>query len=198
MKTGKKYLYGFIPIIVLIQLVGCTHIWNITETPLLQMGSPMGSVEPKTFAFKDFQDLRRFEDPAIIMELGGHTHKIDQTPAAFVADRIKKEFERNGHKCVDASSQTKADFIVDGVIYRFSVTFDRKFTGNEWFANAGVKLTINRVPTGSGIFLKSYQGEYQAMQYLGGPKFAESLGMATQRMFKDISTDPELIEFLKK
>jgi hypothetical protein len=194
----KKYLYGFISIIALIQLIGCTHVHKITETPLLQMGSPMGSVEPKTFAFKDFQDLRRFEDPAIIMELGGHTHKIDQTPAVFVADRIKKEFERNGHKCVDASSQDKADFIVNGTIYKFSSTWRMGFFANEWFGKTGLKLTINRMPSGSAeAFVKSYEGDYNDTSY-GGPLFAESLGTATQRMIKDISTDPELIEFIKK
>ena len=103
MKTRNKYLYGFISIIALIYLSGCTYVLNITETPALQMGSPLRSVEPKTFAFKDFQDIRGVEDPSLMIKIGFSTHSLDQPPEIFIADRIKKEFERNGHKCVDAS-----------------------------------------------------------------------------------------------
>jgi uncharacterized lipoprotein YajG len=198
MKSCNKSLYHLIVIIALIHLVGCTHVGNITQTPPLEIGSPLKSVGPKTFAFKDFQDIRGVEDQSLMVKFGVHTNLMNQLPKIFVSDRIRKEFERNGHKCVDASSQTKADFIVDGVIYKFSVVHLVRWN-TEQFTHTGVKLTISRVPKEAGIFVKSYEGEYNATSTLAtADRIASILGQAVLSMIKDISTDPELIEFLKK
>ena len=198
MKVNRSYLFGIVSLIIILFLfTGCTHVWNITETPFLQMGSPLRSIEPKTFAFKDFQDIRGVEDPSLMLKMGVHTHLLDQPPAIFIAERIKKEFERNGHRCIDASSQAKADFIVDGKIHKFSVMFRMGLWSNQWFANTGVKLTINREPSESGVFVKSYEGEYTGTSS-SGPLFVEASGQAVLSMLKDISTDSELIEFIKK
>lgn len=197
MRHVIKFLPGLIAIISFISLVGCTHVHKITETPPLQMGSPLKSVEPRTFAFKEFQDMRAVEDPTVILEVGGHTHKIDQTPAAFVVDRIRKEFQRNGHRCLDASAHVPADFVVKGTIYKFSTMWRMGFFANEWFGNTGVKLTIERVPSRDDAFVKSYEGEFNGTSS-AGPLFVESLGTSVQRMIKEISTDPELIDFIKK
>jgi hypothetical protein len=194
MKTRNKYLFFFISIISLIYLSGCTHVWNITETPFLQMGSPLRGIEPKTFAFRDFKDIRGVENPSLMAEVGGHTHLYDQPPAIFIADRIKKEFERNGHKCIDASLQANSDFIVDGKIYVFSIQHKMGLWTQTQFANAGVKLTINRVPSESGVLEKTYKGEYTST----GTKWVVAVGQAVLSMIKEISTDSELIEFIKK
>jgi len=198
MKVNRSNLISIVSLIVTLFLnTGCTYVLNITETPALQMGSPLRSVEPKTFAFRDFQDIRGVEDPSLMIKIGFSTHSLDQPPAIFIADRIKKEFERNGHKCVDASSKAKADFIVDGKIYKMSFQNIHGTWIMTQIAKAGVKLTINRVPSESGVFEKSYEGEYTSKSaILTG--IAEKLGQAALSMIKDISTDPELIEFLKK
>jgi hypothetical protein len=199
MKFHSKHLYSVISIMTLLPLLGCTHVGNITETPVLQMGSPLRGLAPKTFAFKEFKDIRRVDDPSIMIKVGVHTYLLDQLPAIFIADRIKKEFERNGHKCVDASSQVKADFIVDGVIFKFSVNNYQRFFEMNQVANTGVKLTINRVSIDSGVFSKSYEGEFNnTSQIATQDKFLLALGQAVLSMLKNMSTDLELIEFIKK
>lgn len=195
MRYSDVKVYGLMPLLlIIVSFSGCTHIWNITETPTLQVGSPLRSVEPKTFAFKDFQDIRNTKNPSLMLELGVHTHLLDQPPAIFVADRIKKEFERNGHKCVDASSQVRTDFIVEGKIYKFSIQHIMGMWTTTQIANTGVKLTINRMPSESGVLIKSYGGEYTGTS----TKWVDALGQAALSMIKEISTDPELIEFIRK
>jgi uncharacterized lipoprotein YajG len=91
----------------------------------------------------------------------------------------------------------KADFIVDGKIYKMSIQNIHGMWTMTQIANAGVKLTINREPSDSGVFEKSYEGEYTSQSaVLSG--LTEKLGQAVLSMIKEISTDLELIEFIKK
>ena len=126
--------------------------------------------------------------------MGIHTHLADLPPVLLVAQKIRTEFERNGHICADASSQEKADFTVDGTVYKFSIRPRMGFFSASNTGNIAVKLTLNRL-SDSQIFIKSFEGEYTLE---GNQHFYVALGQALSVMIKDISTDAELVEFIKK
>jgi hypothetical protein len=195
MKTYKKYLYGFISIIALIHLSGCMHVLNITETSALQMGSPLRSVESKTFALKDFKNVN---DPVLIMERGGHKYIFDQPPATIVTIWLKKELERNGHICVMDSPMIKADFVLEGNVYKFSYTAGGSFTNTS--IDIGVKMSISRVATNKASFVKNYEGTFSgsSSKILWKDSAKDAFDQALLYMIKEISTDLELIEFIKK
>jgi hypothetical protein len=112
-------------IVTFFLVTGCTYVLKVNDIPTLQAGSPLRSVGPKTFAFKEFKDIRNVNDPLLIRDAGvfkgTHIYVFEQPPAVLVAMWIKKELERNGHKCVTFSSDVKADFIVEGSIYKICI-----------------------------------------------------------------------------
>jgi hypothetical protein len=184
-------------------LSGCTHIITTTDIPALQSGSPLRSIESKTFLINEFTDIRKISgDPRIIKKDAGHTFRYDQPPATAVASAVRKELERNGHKTVETSAPTRSDYVIDGAVFKFStITVGRMFSVTS-ISTIAVKLTLSRVPNSKGVFVKAYQGIYDSK---GAPNIANPLSLETMvlhqaltNMIKDISTDQELIEFLQK
>ena len=175
------------------------------------MGSPLRSVSPKTFVFKEFKDVRGAADPMLLMKAPFNEWKMAQTTAVVIATAIKREFEVNGHTCLEDTPQPKPDFVVDGTIYKYGVTvgagggaFKQKFR-----AEVAMNLTVRSVSDAKRILIKEYKGEYagftgsigsgtlQSCQ-MGGLQFCELLKAALFEMIEEISTDPELIAFIEK
>jgi hypothetical protein len=62
-------------------------------------------------------------------------------------------------------------------------------------------LTVRRVPLGGGVLTKSYQGEYRLSHRGGGISsgtMEDIISQAILETVKQISTDPDLISFLKE
>ena len=191
MQHHRIGLFAFMAMVVL--LFGCTHVLKTTDIPTLQAGSPLKSVGSKTIAFKEFNDIRGGNDPLVVMVAKPHKFMVDQPPATLVAMELRKELERNGHTCITYTPQAKADFIVEGTVYKFSVSQRPPV----FIGNVGVKLTVSRAPADSKVLIKSYQGEGRAKSatYSG---WRPALTQANQAMIKEISTDTELVDFLQK
>jgi hypothetical protein len=183
MKPNSIYLFRIAAVVaVTVMLTGCTHTVK-SKISILQTGSPLKGLPSKTFAFKEFKDVRG-TDPYLLSGSGVHKYKLDQPVATAVAMAIRKELERNGHKCITYSTQSTPDFIIEGSVYMFS-----------WI-NVGVKLTLNPVSPGKAVLVKSYQGECVT----GECRNDADVGVdrALLAMVKEMSTDPELIAFLEK
>ncbi|MBL7075797.1 hypothetical protein ISS37_11235 [candidate division KSB1 bacterium] len=197
MKGRSSYPHSIVSLMVAILLVtGCTHILKTSDFSTLQTGSPLRGVPSKTFAFKEFKRVRNVDDPALVAQVGAHTLVLDQPITTFVANQIRKELERNGHKFVNISSDVKADFIVEGSIYDFTYRVQQRLFSTNQTAHTGVKIMISCIPTEKGVFMKSYEGAYTTGGGLAGWK--SSLNQALVAMIKEISTDTELVEFIKK
>ncbi len=204
MKPYSVYLFRFAAVMVIVVMfMGCTHTITIrsADIPLLQTGSPLKGIKPKTFAFKEFRDIRG-TDALWVGKIGDYEQKLDQPVAAVVAMAIRKELERNGHICIDYSLQSKADFIIEGTLYKYRLYFQRVtlFT-SRFIGNVVVKLTISNTSPDKGVLIKSYQGESQIESGAGfatGGKPLVTLSQAQLAMVKEISTDSELIEFIEK
>jgi len=171
---------------------------KVNEFSTLQTGSPLRSVPSKTFAFKEFKDIRNADNPSLLMHTGFfHDWVLESPPAVMIPILIKKELERNGHKCVTFSPQVKADFIVEGNIYRYTghfTTFPDAFS-----VNTGVKIMISAMPTEQGVFVKSYVGEYTGVSgYMVTESWEFCMNKAFMSMIEEISTDLELVEFINK
>ena len=101
-----------------------SHVLQTSEMSPLLSRSPLRDLAPKTFAFKEFNDIRGDEDPTELMKIGVHTFALEDPPAVLVAQWVTREFERNGHRCVPYSPDVKADFLVEGTVFKFSVRQD--------------------------------------------------------------------------
>jgi len=179
MKPYNIYLFTLAAAVaVTAALAGCFNM-KASEISTLKTGSPLKGVRPKTFAFKEFKDTRGI-DPYHVW--GGY--KLDQPAASVVAMVIRKELERNGHRCVAYSAQANRDFIIEGSVSAYSVLV------------VGVKMTVNSVSPEKGMITKTYEGEVRGSYngYTWNTKFNHAL----LAMVKEMSTDPDLIAFLEK
>ena len=175
-------------------VTGCSSL-KVSDIPTLQTGSPLRSVDSKTFAFKEFKDIRIVDDPTVIRRHLLHNDRFEQPPATIVSTLIKKELERNGHKCVTYSSNMPADFIVEGVFFKFSFGGLAGFPPTH-YSMTGVKLTISHIPTEKGVFIKTYDAEYSIKAHHPQEGLYSSISGAFLSIMKQISTDLEMVEFL--
>jgi hypothetical protein len=204
MKLERIYLIRLIAVVaVLLMFVGCTFTLKSNDVSTLETGSPLRGIPPKTFAFKEFRDARGVvrgnlgnvldvkKDPYLFDD-GGPTqkYKLDQPPTSLVAVVIRKELERNGHRCIGHSAQSNPDFIIEGSVYAFQIRMSRTFD-----TEVAVKLTVTPVSPGKEVLIKAYEGK---APWKGGFWFKTSVNLALLAMVKEMSTDPDLIAFLEK
>jgi hypothetical protein len=183
---------------------GCAHTIRSADIPLLQTGSPLKGIKPKTFAFKEFRDARVIGS-LWVGEIGALKQKIDQPVAVVVGMAIRKELERNGHICIDYSPQSKSDFIIEGTVFKYWFYVERGGTASvltsRFVGNVAVKLTVSNTSPDKGVLIKSYEGESLTDIFMAHPRGKAALVTLSQAqlaMVKEISTDSELIEFLEK
>jgi len=204
MKSYFIYCLRLTAFLVMVTLLfSCiTHRLN-TDIPPLKFGSPLGRLHAKTFAFNKFMDDRGTEE--VSRNWGAHSYKLDRPASIVVAEAIKKELERNGHKCVSASLQSKSDLIIGGTVKKYWWEFV-EFIGGKTFSNVEVELIVSSSSNNSKrVFRKTYEGEYifkgdsswNAGYDPQGNLFSELLKQALLRMVGEISTDPELIAFIE-
>jgi len=191
---------------IVIMFAGCAHTIRSADIPLLQTGSPLKGIKPKTFAFKEFRDARsRGTDALWVGQIAALKQKIDQPVAVVVGMAIRKELERNGHICIDYSPQPKADFIIEGTVFKYWFYVERGGTAfvltSRFVGNVAVKLTVSNTSPDKGVLIKSYEGESLTDIFMAHPRGKAALVTLSQAqlaMVKEISTDSELIEFLEK
>jgi uncharacterized lipoprotein YajG len=154
--------------------------------------SPLKDLAPKTFAFREFTDIRQVEDPVRMTKAS----VLEDPPATLVAQWVRQEFERNGHRCLSDSPTVKADFIVEGSVYKFSLRHDMGLVSVTETAETAVKLTISRIRPDTGMLAKSYQGQYVVSGTVNWDLWKTAIHQALMAMIQEMSTDPELMAFL--
>lgn len=174
-------------------IAGCTHIVKTNDFSGFQAGSPLSSIKPKIFAFNEFKDSRVSgdDDPSVFTKNAGHIFKLDQSPASMAASALQKELKRNGHECISFSTNVKSDFIVDGTIFKFTVMSRPRLFHVEHSSKIAMKLSVSRVPVSNGLFVKSYQGEYESKEGSGIEYLGNNIQQSLLTMIKEISTDQE-------
>jgi len=182
-------------------LGGCSRNIKSDAFHQLQVGSPLSELKQKTFAIKEFVDVRDMGTHHIgkgVKEFEKMT--IDQPVSKVITTEISKEFERNGHKTLLYSSESKADFIIEGTVYKFLLLFKTGFPENEFSSNVAVKITIFPTSDGNKVFVRKYEGEYSVVRlpFISTATLTEILEQALLNMIKDMSTDQELFSFLQK
>jgi uncharacterized lipoprotein YajG len=200
---------------LILTLSGCgmTHTIKTSDIPLLQTGSPLKGVKSRTFAFKNFKDGRgvgshlvfaRWDQrsPVIVEE---RIMTLDQPVAVVVAKAIRDELERNGHKGFQYSSEKNQDFIVEGSIYKFWLSTDHSLLSEKATGDVAVKLTITNTLDERLVLIKRYEGEYSLSGGFIGKEDTATLKeheniliKALLGMLREISIDPELVEFIGK
>jgi uncharacterized lipoprotein YajG len=201
MKFHRAYLIKVVTAIVVIaSFTSCvsTHTMKSSNIPTLPTGSPIKNIPSKTFAFKEFID-KRGNEPLVVGQWGAHKLVLDKPVADLIADAIKNELERNGHKCVSVSQQTKSDFFVEGIVYKY---YPSQFglASVKAIANVGVKLTISSMSSSNSVLVKNYEGEYPITgDYVITSKMREdALNQALLSVLRQIFYDNDLIEFMKQ
>jgi uncharacterized lipoprotein YajG len=210
MRAKRSYLIRLIGLMsTFLMLAGCATTYTIksSDIPQLQTGSPLKSVSPRTFAIKGIRDVRGANDSYMMLQnLGSGFVQItlDQPAATVVAMSIRKELERNGHKCILNSPEAKPDFLVKGTVYKFGLKEDMSYFSQSVSAQVAVKLTISSASDEKKIFTKNYEGEYHIdgsladVQKETGKDYEKILDRALLDMLREISTDHDLIEFIGK
>jgi hypothetical protein len=178
--------------------VGCTSVVRSDNLEGLHIGSPLRKLNPKTFTFRQFKDIRT-DDPFYVGDYGRGYLKIDQPAANVVALAIRRELERNGHQTVTDPSASNPDYIVDGTVYKFGLS---KITGwkHELTSTVAVKISIIAASDPGVVFDKKYEGTYAVN--VGIPPLAgggtEIFNQGLLGMLKELSADEELLSFLEK
>ena len=179
-------------------LYGCINHTIISQDIYhLQTGSPLRGVSQKTFVFKEFKDARD-KSTLLVGKFGLHKFLLDEPATTVVAMAIKKELERNGHRCITDSAIAKdGDFIVEGTVYEYSLKLIPGFYVNKLCSKVVVKLTIR---SATDKFSKTYQGEYSISSGTGYSVTTgfDIINQAFLKILKDISIDSDLVEFLGK
>ncbi len=178
-------------------LCGCSATIKNNRNLSLQSGSPLQSVSPKEFAFTEFHNATGVK-PGLFLRTGLHTVVLQDPVETLASDAIKRELERNGHKC--RSSQTPhTDFLVRGSVLKYQLLFGVGWSAVNAKGIVAVNLTISRGTQSSEIFNKSYEGEVLVTSGLVTVNDrAILMGDALMDMVKKISTDEQLIAFLGK
>lgn len=187
--------FSFVAIIVLLST--CTRVVRTSDIPPLQTGSPLSGIHSKIFAFKEFEDIRETRDPRLMMVGPGNKYVLEEPPATLTARKVRDELQRNGHVCINYTPHAKADFIVEGSVYKYSVSRAVGYIAQAFVGYAAVKLTIRRVPSDTGVMVKSYEGKYTA-DSISHSGWSIALTQATLAMIKEISTDTELVDFVQR
>ena len=194
----------FIIIAIQVVLSGCTtiHFLN-TEIPLFRIGSPIRDIPEKTFSFNDFQDQRDTDE--VHRKWGAHRYKLDRPATEVVSSAIKQGLERNGHRCANFSAFSNFDFIVQGTLTKYWISYP-KTTSPDTVANVIVQLTISTSNDNEKEeYTKKYEGEYRQKGKIAwsggydykGVIFSEMLKQALIRMVDEILADNELIAFIE-
>ena len=203
MKPFRVHLFRFVAVMaVTVIIAGCVTTIKTKDIQQLQTGSPLKSINPKIFAFKEFKDIRGTE-PSLVWKLGGRDVILDMPAATVVATAIKRELERNGHTCVMDTPESKANFVIEGAVYKYLLRADSGFFTTKIIGNVAVKLTVSAVSDVKKVLTKSYEGEYYLSSNNSNPvptlnSWVAISNQALLEMVKEISTDSELIEFLEK
>jgi len=200
-KLSNNYLTGLLAIAaVFFVLMGCTRTYTMKKDEMisiLQTGSPLKGIAPKTFAFKEFRNARGrgMDDPYLVLRFGVEKFVLEQPTTAVVAMAIRKELERNGHTCITYSPQSKSDFLVEGSLYKYEILLNIGA-----YAEVGANITVSSASAENRLLTKTYEGDYRMVKSggIGGGKWKTLLNQALLAMLKELSTDPDLVAFLEK
>ncbi len=199
MKPFRVYLFRVIAVMVLTVIIaGCTITINTKNIQQLQTGSPLKSINAKIFAFKEFKDIR-MKEPLLVGEKKHREINLDMPAATVVATAIKRELERNGHICVIDKPESKANFVVEGAVYKYWVRGESSFFTAKVIGNVAVKLTVSALSDAKKVLTKNYEGEYYLSSgfAISWDSMIAISNQALLGMVKEISTDSELISFLE-
>jgi hypothetical protein len=180
---------GLLVSMVLAGILGCTYTLKSSEIPSLQVGSPLKGVPPAVLAFKEFREVTgRGQN---LGTFGRKTVSLDQPPAAVVSGAVKREFERNGHRCVVNPDQPGVDFVVEGTVYKYDLSMDPGLFVNRFNGIVGTKLIVRSNRSEEKEFAKNYEGRSQGTTF-------RAVNDALVEMVKEVSRDTELVEFIRR
>ncbi len=199
MKLLTVYLSRVVAVMaVSVIIAGCAITIKTDDIQQLQSGSPLKSINPKIFAFKEFKDIRGLK-PSYVGTIRFSKINLDVPTATVVATAIKRELERNGHVCVVDKPGSKANFVIEGVVYKYWIREDSSFFTVKIIGDVAIKLTVSAVANDKNVLIRNYAGEYYLSSGFGVPRNSwEAISnQALLEMVKEISTDPEFIGFIE-
>ena len=183
---------------MMLLLSGCSVTLRSADVPLVQAGSPLQDLQPKTFLFNPFVDTRG-SDPILIHSIGGKKLVTDRPAAEVAQETIMRELRRVGHTCITDPSSKPYDYVVDGTLYRFGVTQNMGMWEIDIKALAGVKLTFKRSGNEKAYYANTYEGQSEFSHHTVPPsKWAEVMNDALAKMAREMSVDANLKRFLEQ
>lgn len=158
---------------------------------------PLASIRPVTVDLQEFVD-KRPERSKIGYKKNGLGQKtadiLTSKPVPqIVKESLAAEFAKNGHVISGAGNSLVFSGQISSFWFDYHVNFRTECVGT-------VGIVLNVVDPGSGAILysQSYQGHYNESS-MGGLEgtWERVMNTALERMVRDVSTDPKLLEILK-
>ena len=197
--VSHKFLYVILIFIILFLEACGTATIKMETTPELKVGSPLSGIQPITFLIKSFRD----EVGEVVSVSGVGVVKIDKSANQLFSQAITAELRRNGHTVLLHENDGKADIIIDGVVKKYLIEFRHSSWSTKAFSNAEVEMTLKKSADATEGVSKLYKSSYECDGALNNPHLFEDrwrncLHEALLDIVKDFSTDPDLLDMLKK
>jgi len=152
---------------------------------------------------KDFRDLR-FIKPAAIPEAmspGRYKWQKPHKPVDnLVRDGVRREFERDGHTCLGPDQEAKADVVMEGALYNYSV--HHTIVGLALYratCNIGVKINLRSAKDPEVVFFRKYEGTFYADKWRTSNAWVNTvMDEALLNMIKELTSDEDLLDFLRR
>ncbi|MGA3115371.1 MAG: YajG family lipoprotein [Syntrophobacteraceae bacterium] len=197
----KKIAFKVVLVLFVLVSGGCAFTQanlNVKYDSEAARVGPLASIRPVTLDVQEFVD-KRPEKLRIGYKRNGFGQNtadiVTQKPVPqIVKDALMTEFIKNGHTV----SATGNSLAISGEITSFWFELQVNFTTVEFMGT--VEVDLNLVDPGSGavLYSQSYQGHYNETRMGGLEGTVERvMNTALERMVRDMSTDPKLLEILK-
>jgi uncharacterized lipoprotein YajG len=150
----------------------------------------------------EFQDVRGLAPNFVgvwTTALSDHKYNLDKPVSQVVRDSIQSEFERNGHICLGTGQQSQADIVIEGSVYEYMFSFQTMVGRQEMAGHVGVKVSVKAVSRPNDLLSKKYDGNYTENGLLWSMDAPHKvLNEARLNMLKELTTDQEFLDFLKR
>lgn len=204
MKRALPMFHLFVlPSFALLALGGCAFTQatlNVGYAEAAATRGPLSTVESRRIKLGQFVDKRPEVDKIGYKKnnLGHKTaHIVTAKPVPeIVREALLAEFTKNGH-VLDAGGAS--DIILSGEITTFWFDYQIGFWTIEFMGTIGIALNAMDAKSGAPLLTRAYQGHY-AEKSMGGLEgtWQRVMNVALERTMREMSTDPRLVQALKR
>lgn len=186
------------PVLAMLIVAGCAAVnLEVGYPESAASTGPLSALAPRPVAIAPFAD-KRPETHRIGYKQGGFGTKLDLVTPRPVPDIVREalavELKKNGLEIVPS-----ADVVLSGDVLSFWIVSQLGLFTIDLVSTVAVDLIATEAATARVLARRSYEGSYseRAMTAMH-ERWERVMAAALERMIREVSTDPRLIEALRK